>query len=41
MTAYLADLWTALTALLPVLLALAGLTLVALVLDSCSTEDKW
>lgn len=33
--------WGALVALLPVLLALAGLVLLALVLDSHSTEDKW
>lgn len=39
--AFLAAFWTALTALLPVLLPLAGMVLLALVLDSIATEDKW
>ena len=33
--------WQAFTALLPVLLALAGLVILAFVLDAHSTEDKW
>ena len=41
MIAFLAALWTAVTALLPVLLPLAGMVLLALVLDAHSTEDKW
>lgn len=41
MTTYLVNLWGAVVALLPVLLFLAGLVLLALVLDGNSTEDKW
>lgn len=41
MIAWLVALWGALVALLPVLLALAGLTILAFVLDAHSTEDKW
>lgn len=35
------DFYTAFVALLPVLIPLAGLTLLALVLDAHSTESKW
>ena len=41
MIAFLAAFWTAITALLPVLLPLAGMVFLALVLDSIATEDKW
>ena len=41
MTAYLADFWTALVALLPVLLALASLTLLALILDALCAGREW
>ena len=42
MTAYLSSFWTALTALLPPLLFVAGLTLLALILDAkLSQNGKW
>lgn len=41
MIAHLLAFYGALVALLPLLLALAALTILAFVLDAHSTEDKW